>query len=72
MAQVADPSTSEAGERLLTVREACERLALSKAKVYRLLAEGELASVHIGKSRRIPASELEAFIARHVEEVSGR
>ena len=45
--------------------EAAELLALSRTKVYELVAAGELISCKIGKARRIPASALEAFIAAH-------
>ncbi len=41
-------------EGLLTVVEASKFLSLSRATVYSLMAEGKLAFVKIGRSRRIP------------------
>jgi excisionase family DNA binding protein len=48
---------------LYRVEDAAELLDLSRTKVYELCASGQLTSVKIGKSRRIPAQALEAFIA---------
>ena len=39
---------------LLTVPEAAEALAISRSKLYELLASGEVASIRIDGSRRIP------------------
>ena len=49
---------------LLKVEEAAERLSLSRASVYELMGCGLIESVKIGRSRRIPAAALEAFVAR--------
>ena len=48
---------------LLTVPEAAGALAISRSKLYELLAVGAIASVRIDGSRRIPLSALEAYIA---------
>lgn len=53
---------------LVTVPEAMSALRLGRAKVYDLIRSKQLASVKIGRSRRIPADELSAFAARLVEE----
>lgn len=45
-----------------TVEEAAELLSLSRAHVYRLLDVGELRSISIGRSRRVTAGQLHAFI----------
>ncbi len=50
------------GRRLLTVRGAADFLSLSRGAVYNLLDEGELRSIHIGRSRRIPLAELRRFV----------
>ena len=39
---------------LLTVPEAAEALAISRSKLYELLASGAVASIRIDGSRRIP------------------
>lgn len=44
-------------------REAARLLSISRTKVYELMAAGLLASVRIGRSRRIPAQALRDFIA---------
>lgn len=54
--------------RLYRADEAAEELGISRARLYRFLAAGEIASVKIGASRRIPASALDAFVARLCEE----
>lgn len=47
---------------LLRPSEAAEALSVSRSKLYELLASGELGSVRIGGSRRIPVRELLAYI----------
>lgn len=39
--------------------EAAEALGISRATIYNLLARGEIKSTTIGRSRRIPCTELE-------------
>ncbi|MGK5738505.1 helix-turn-helix domain-containing protein [Micromonospora sp. URMC 103] len=46
-----------------TPREAATLLSVSRTKVYELLAAGELCSIRIGRSRRIPADELRRFVS---------
>jgi excisionase family DNA binding protein len=48
---------------LLTVPEAAEALAISRSKLYELLASGAVASIRVDGSRRIPLTALEAYIA---------
>lgn len=49
---------------LIRPPEAAQALGLSKAKLYQLLAKGELASVKIDGARRIPAEDLRSFVDR--------
>ncbi|MGB6580128.1 MAG: excisionase family DNA-binding protein [Streptosporangiaceae bacterium] len=49
---------------LLTVPEAASTLAISRSKLYELLAAGSIRSVRIDGSRRIPVEALEAYVAR--------
>ncbi|QFY05983.1 helix-turn-helix domain-containing protein [Nonomuraea phyllanthi] len=49
---------------LLTVPEAAEALAISRSKLYQLLATGAVASLRIDGSRRIPVSALNDYISR--------
>lgn len=52
---------------LLRVDEAAEALAISRAKLYQLMASGAISYVRIGRSRRIPVVAIEAFIAALVD-----
>jgi excisionase family DNA binding protein len=47
---------------LLKIPEVMTRLAIGQTKLYELMATGELRSVRVGRSRRIPKDELERFI----------
>ena len=48
---------------LLTVPEAANSLAISRSKLYELLAAGMVRSVRIDGSRRVPVEALEAYVA---------
>ena len=52
---------------LLRPAEVGERLGLSRATVYRLIAEGEFPTVHVGerKATRIEESSVDAYIERN-------
>jgi len=43
---------------LVTVNEAAEWLGLGRAKLYKMMEQGELAYVKIGRARRIPRGAL--------------
>lgn len=47
---------------LLRPEEAAELLSIGRSKVYELIGAGELVSVRIGASRRIPAQALAEFV----------
>lgn len=49
---------------LYTLPEACGVLGLSRSKFYELMDEGAIKPVHMGRSIRIPVSELEDFVKR--------
>lgn len=53
----------DVGRLLLTVPEAAEMLAISRSKLYELLAVGLVASVRIDGSRRIPVAALDSYVA---------
>jgi excisionase family DNA binding protein len=53
---------------LLTVTEAAEALAISRSKLYELLASDAIASIRIDGSRRIPLTALEEYISRLLAE----
>lgn len=63
--------SSEAEKVLLTVEEAAARLNLGRTSVFALIKRGEIASVQIGRSRRIPARVLESYAERLLAEQCG-
>jgi len=48
-------------ERLFTVEEVADYLRISQETVRRLLRSGQLVGVHIGRTWRVPLSELESL-----------
>jgi len=54
-----DPDSSRL---LVTIEEAARRLSIGRSHIYEQMQRGALRSVHIGRSRRILTTDLEAFI----------
>ena len=52
---------------LLTPAEAAQALSIDRSTLYAYLMSGEVASITIGRSRRIPVSALEAWIGSKIE-----
>jgi excisionase family DNA binding protein len=53
---------------LLTVDEAAAALGISRSNLFNILGAGGIASVKVGRLRRIPAAELDRFVARLLEQ----
>jgi excisionase family DNA binding protein len=51
---------------LFTPEHAADKLDVGRTTVYALMASGELRSVKIGRSRRVPAYALEDYVNRLV------
>lgn len=51
-------------KKLLTVSDVQILLSVGRTKVFSLMASGELHSVLIGSSRRIPSDALEEFLEK--------
>ena len=49
---------------LYTIPEAAAALRISRTKLYELLDSGDVESVYIGRSRKIPAEALRIYIDR--------
>jgi excisionase family DNA binding protein len=55
----AEPTTARL---VYTITEGAAALRVSRTKLYELMAAGEIESVHIGRSRKIPADALSAYL----------
>src|SRR5579863_3631419 len=53
---------------LLTVEEAAQQLSVGRPKMYELVMRGEVLSVKIGASRRIPTQAVEEYVVRLSQE----
>lgn len=60
---MSDPSHSES-PALLTVAEVAQEMRVSKMTIYRLVHDGALPSVRIGRSFRIPHEGLKHYLGR--------
>lgn len=54
--------------QLLTVRESCKRLGISHPTLYELLNSGQIKSLKIGRARRVPVAEIDAFVRRQLRD----
>jgi len=52
----------------LTVAEAAAVIKVGRSKTYQMVRSGELPSVKIGRSRRVPARKLQDWIERKTDE----
>ena len=57
-------------EVLLTIDEAARRLGMGRTFIYGAVLRGELFSVKLGRSRRVPVQALEEYV-RKLEEEQG-
>jgi excisionase family DNA binding protein len=57
-----------AGTELLTVPQVMERLQLGRTAVYDLIRTRQLASITLGRARRIPTHALTDFIHTRLEQ----
>ena len=58
-------------ELLLRVEVAAERLAVSRATLYRLIQRGELPTIRIGSAVRAPVSAIERWLADQIASQGG-
>jgi excisionase family DNA binding protein len=68
MTATSDQLASTGPRLLLTVQEAAAALAISRSKLYELLAAGMVRSVRIDGSRRVPVEALETYVARLIDQ----
>jgi len=58
--------TDALSDGLMTIEEACHFARLSRSSIYGLLQRRQIASVKLGKSRRIVKTALIAFLRDHI------
>ena len=66
------PNSSTSVRLLLTVPEVASALKVGRNVVYELVLTGQLASIKIGRLRRVPVGALETFITAQLATVEGR
>ena len=49
---------------LLSVEDAAERLDIGRTMIYELIASGQLATITIGRLRKVPVAEVNEFVER--------
>jgi excisionase family DNA binding protein len=57
-------ATGNEQHQLLTVQQAAAALATSQRTIWRLIGQGELIKVQVGRSVRITQASISAFVAR--------
>jgi excisionase family DNA binding protein len=55
--------------KLFTIDEACQHLSISRASLYRLIQNHEIACIKIGRSSRISEQALERFVSVRTQAV---
>lgn len=56
---------------LLTAEEAAKELRIGRTRMWDLITRGEVVSIKVGGSRRVPYDELTAYVKRLVAEQAG-
>jgi excisionase family DNA binding protein len=54
--------------RFLTVNEVADLLRVSSMTIYRLIKEGEMPAVRVGKSYRLREDDIDAYLAKQYTE----
>lgn len=58
----AQKEPAAASRKLLRIVDVAEQLSISPSHVYALMRSGEIRSVKLGKSRRVPQSEVDRIM----------
>ena len=61
----------QAGDRLLTVAEVAATMRVSNMTVYRLIKNGDLPALRVGKNYRIRESDLDGYLSEQSVPVEG-
>ena len=62
-----NPQTEELTEYLMSPEELARFLGLGRTYIYRILAEGEIPCVRIGRLRKVRRTDAEKFVDARVE-----
>jgi excisionase family DNA binding protein len=57
------------GKLLLSIDEAAALMSLGRSAMYALVMRSEVASIKVGRMRRIPLSALQAFVTRQLSDL---
>lgn len=52
---------------LLSVEEAAQALGIGRSKAYELILKGDLISIKLGRSRKVPVEAISAFVKASLE-----
>jgi len=58
-------------DQLLTVGEVCDAMRVSNMTVYRLIKNGDLPALRVGKNYRIRESDVDVFLSDRSVQVEG-
>jgi excisionase family DNA binding protein len=58
------------GRLLLSVAEAAATLGVSRSRLYHMMYAGEIRTIQLGRSRRVPMSVMQEFVATKLRESS--
>jgi excisionase family DNA binding protein len=61
----------QAGDRLLTAAELAATMGVSNMTVYRLIRNGDLPALRVGKNYRIRESDVDVFLSDRSVQVEG-
>jgi len=61
----------QAGDLLLTVAEVAATMRVSNMTVYRLIKNGDMPALRVGKNYRIRESDLDAYLSERSVQVEG-
>jgi len=59
---------SPAGPRLLRIEDIAHRCAISRSMAWKLVSQGDLRSIRIGRAVRVRPADLEAYLAGAVRD----
>ncbi|MDQ4000883.1 MAG: helix-turn-helix domain-containing protein [Actinomycetota bacterium] len=59
-----------AGHKLLSLKEVCQELGMSKGWVYQRIRSGEIPSVQLGHNIKVKREDLDAYLQAHRRETT--